>query len=104
MALRPSGLVLLASLALSMPAAVQAADPAPAGGTAAERCAANPDQCAALKDKFQTWCQQNPQRCDQAKERAAAFREMCAKDPQACEQKKEQWRERRQNRQQGGKS
>lgn len=89
-----------------------------------ERCTADPEKCAAMKEKItqdraevraacqkdpdhcqeirdehrkkmhDEWCATNPEQCEKMKARREAMEKKCAADPKACEERKEAMRER----------
>jgi hypothetical protein len=41
------------------------------------------------------WCNQNPEKCEQMKQRRAERREWCQQNPEPCAQQRAEWKERR---------
>ena len=67
----------------------------------AEFCKQNPERCEQMKQRRaerEEFCNQNPQKCEEQrarmKQRRAEFKAKCEADPAWCEQKKQERRER----------
>jgi len=67
-------------------------------GPRAMWCQNNPEQCQEVKERREAWCKENAQRCAEMKTKFEQRREACEKDPEACKQQRAEWHEKMQQR------
>ncbi len=91
---RSSFVASLAALLLGLSSAVSAQTPPPDGDQLKAQCAANPDQCEAMKARAaeaKAKCAADPNCASQAeagKQKMEALKAQCEANPKLCEQKK----------------